>query len=358
MTELRQELGDGIALNPDAPQPPFPVWMSLPARWSVLDTNPATWRRSADTLIDTTFRGARLSAAHRRDVLGVIEGLVADVQASGACVSLIVAGRRPGGGAATLGMHLAFADDGVPASLARVAETVPRAGTRTELTTPVGPALLQRERMTMAIPRTTTLAALTSLQVFIPIPGTTWTAVLATACAFPELTDRLEQLLVGVAGSIRLRSEADEAAATPGGGTPLRSGGDDTGTGGAGNARGHGGEADGTGGAAGTGGIDGLGGAVEADGADGADEAYRPARGSGGPGIERGFRTMIVKRFGSSVLEPDEPTELGEPSKPAEPDEPGKPNKPAEPDEREEPHRPGKPNGATGTDDTTGSHHG
>lgn len=67
---------------------------------------------------------------------------------------------------------------------------------------------------------------------------------------------------------------------------------------------------------------------------------------------------MIVKRFGSSVLEPDEPTELGEPSKPAEPDEPGKPNKPAEPDEREEPHRPGKPNGATGTDDTTGSHHG
>ncbi len=213
MTELREQLGAGIALNPDAPQPPFPVWMRLPARWSLLDINPGTWRRSADTLIDTTFRGARLSGAHRREVFGVIEGLVAEVQASGACVSLIVAGRRQGGGAATLGMHVAFGDDGSPATLAHVAATVPRAGTRTELRTPIGPALLQRERMTMTIPTTTTPAALTSLQVFVPIPRTTWTAVIATASAFPELTDPLEQLLIGVAESVRLdRDDGDLAA--------------------------------------------------------------------------------------------------------------------------------------------------
>jgi hypothetical protein len=290
MTELREQLGDGIALNPDAPQPPFPVWMALPARWSVLDTHPGTWRRSADTLIDTTFRGARLSAAHRRDVLGVVEGLVADVQASGACVSLIVAGRRPAGGAATLGMHVAFGDDGVRASLGHVAETVPRAGTRTEVTTPVGPALLQRERMTMTIPGTATLAALTSLQVFIPIPDTTWTAVIATASAFPELTDPLERLLVGVAESFRLTEGGDGPAA------------------GAGGDRGAAAEADrGRGTPAGAGGDRGA--AAEADGApaDGEEPGEdrdapdgRPARGAAGPGIERGFHTTIVKRLGPS----------------------------------------------------------
>jgi hypothetical protein len=264
MTELREQLGDGIALNPDAPQPPFPVWLSLPARWSLLDTNPGTWRRSADILIDTTFRGARLSAAHRRDVLGVIEGLVADVQASGACVSLIVAGRRPGGGAATLGMHLAFGDDGVRASLGHVAETVPRAGTRTEVSTSVGPALLQRERMTMTIPGTATLAALTSLQVFIPIPDTTWTAVIATASAFPELTDPLERLLVGVAESFRLARDGDVPIAGPDGGDPED-----------GSARGP---------------------AVD----DVSESDYRPTRGAAGPGIERGFGTMIVKRLGEA----------------------------------------------------------
>jgi hypothetical protein len=253
VAELREQLGDGIALNPDAPKPPFSVWMSLPSRWSLLDTNPGTWRRSADTLIDTTFRGVRLSASHRREVLGVIEGLVADVQASGACVSLIVAGRRPGGGAATLGMHIAFADDGMPAGLARVAQTLPRSGTRTELATPVGPALLQRERMTMTIPGTATLAALTSLQVFVPIPATTWTAVIASASAFPELTDPLEQLLVGVAESFRLVEDEDGESASVGLAPP--------------------------------------------DGAE-ADVDVRPAARSTGPGIERGFRTMIVKRFG------------------------------------------------------------
>ena len=303
MTELRDQLGDGIALNPDAPQPPFPVWLNLPARWSLLDTNPGTWRRSADTLIDTTFRGARLSGAHRREVVGVIEGLVAEVQASGACVSLIVAGRRPGGGAATLGMHLAFGDDGSPASLAHVADRVPRGGTRTELQTPVGPALLQRERMTMAIPTTSTLAALTSLQVFIPIPDTTWTAVLATASAFPELTDPLEQLLIGVATSFRLdRDEVDDAGpADASGSGPADASGAGPSESAAGSLESAAGTPDsaaGTHSAAGT--PDSAAGTPESPADDGTGE--RPSGGrrprDAGPGIERGFRTTVVKRIG------------------------------------------------------------
>jgi len=206
VTQLRHQLGErgdaGLPLNPDVPQPPFPVWMSLPSSWSLLDINPGTWRRSAETLIDTTFRGSRLPAADRRTFLGFIESLVADCQSAGACVSLLTVGRRPEGGAASAGIHLAFADEGVPATLGRIQDSIPRAGTRTEIDSGVGPALLQRERMTMLIPGSGQLAALASMQIFVPIPGTTWTAVLATASAHPELTDRLEALLVEIARSI------------------------------------------------------------------------------------------------------------------------------------------------------------
>ena len=166
-------------------------------------------------------------------------------------------------------MHVAFGDDGSPATLAHVAATVPRAGTRTELRTPIGPALLQRERMTMTIPTTTTPAALTSLQVFVPIPRTTWTAVIATASAFPELTDPLEQLLIGVAESVRLdRDDGDLAAQAE---VPA--------------------QAD-------------LG--LQPDPGAPPDPATRP--GVAGPGIERGFRTTIVKRFGDDPGAPDPET--------------------------------------------------
>lgn len=208
VTQLRQQLGehaeDGLPLNPDAAQPPFPVWMSLPATWSLLDTNPGTWRRSAEDLMDTTFRGSRLPTADRKAFMGAIEGLVADCQSAGACVSLLMAGRRQGGGAATAGIHIAFADEGVPATLGRVQDAIPRAGTRTQIDSGVGPAMLQRERMTMLIPGTGQLAALTSLQIFVPIPDTTWTMALATASAYPEITDRLETLLVEIARSVRV----------------------------------------------------------------------------------------------------------------------------------------------------------
>jgi hypothetical protein len=263
VTQLRHQLSDGLPLNPDVAQPPFPVWMSLPAAWSLLDTNPGTWRRSADELIDTTFRGSKLPAVDRKTFLGFFESLVADCQAAGACVSLITVGRREGGGAASAGLHLAFADDGAPASLGRVQDMVPRAGSRTELELPLCPALLQRERMTMLIPGTGTLAALTSLQIFLPIPDTTWTAVLASASAYPELTDRLETLLVEIARSVRV--ELPSGDGNPGKQPP-------------------GGDGDPE---------------AQPPGGDGNPEAQPPGGdGSVGPRIEDGFDGLVTRRIG------------------------------------------------------------
>ena len=202
MTRVDQ-LTERIELNPDVPFPPFPLWLSVPSTWSPLDSNPGTWRRSADDLIDTTFRGSRLPSGERREVLTLLEGLVADCQRAGAALSLITVGRRTVGGAASFGLHLAFASDGRPASLGRVHDILPRTGVTSEITTSAGPGVLHRDRMTMMVPGTAQVAALTSIQIFVPIPDTSWTVVLSTASAYPDLTDPLESLLRAVAESIR-----------------------------------------------------------------------------------------------------------------------------------------------------------
>lgn len=269
MTQIGDLAGDRIELNPEVLFPPFPVWMEMPSTWSRLDSNPGTWRRSADDLIDTTFRGSRVPARERREILALLEGLVADCQRAGAALSLITVGRRAAGGAASFGLHVAFASDGRAASLGRVHDILPRTGVTSEIHTCVGPAILHRDRMTMVVPGTAEIAALTSIQVFVPIPGTSWTVILSTASAYPELTDPLESLIRGVAASIRT-PETGAGVETP-----------DTGAG------------------------------VETDAEDRAaqdapeppESEFIPPAAAGGPGFERGFGTLVMRR-----IDPPEPT--------------------------------------------------
>jgi len=215
VTTVGELTGDRIELNSEVPFPPFPLWLRVPAAWSQLDSNPSTWRRSAEDLIDTAWRGSRLPAKERRQVMSMLEGLVADCQRAGAALSLITVGRLPAGGAASFGIHLAFASDGRAAGIGRVHDILPRSGVVTEIATNSGPALLHRDRMTMVVPGTAQIAALTSIQIFVPIPGTSWTVVLSTASAYPELTNDLDMLLRATAESITTRaedSETDESA--------------------------------------------------------------------------------------------------------------------------------------------------
>ena len=257
MTELRQ-LSERIHLNPQAPLPPFPMYMDLPAEWTLLDTNPATWERSAQNILQTTFHRSRLSAKERREIIGFFEQLVADCQQAHAALSLIQVGRLQEGGAASLGIHLAFADEGQPSGLGMVRDTLPRNGTTTDVASGVGPAVLHSERMTMVPPGATELVALTSIQIFVPIPESTWTAVFATASAYPELTDPVDRLLRRIVGSFRL---TEDPADVPSVGSGVDDGG---------------GEA-----------------------APAEEDAFTPASPTKGRGIERGFTTLVRKRSGS-----------------------------------------------------------
>lgn len=281
MTKLAELTGDRIELNPDVPFPPFPLWLRLPAAWSQLDSNPATWRRSADDLIDTTFRGSRLPARERRDIVALLEGLVADCQRAGAALSLITVGRRAAGGAASFGLHLAFASDGRPASLGRVHDILPRTGVAGEISTESGPGVLHRDRMTMVVPGTAEIAVLTTIQAFVPIPDTSWTVVLSSASAHPELTDALESMVRAAAESVRTEQGATGDDATDSA-VPLR-------------ARHR---------------------ATLAEESSVAEQAVdRPAA----PGIERGFGTLVLRR-----VDPAEPAEVPGPPESAERTGPGR----------------------------------
>lgn len=145
----------------------------------------------------------------------MLEGLVADCQRADAALSLLTVGQRAGGGAASFGLHLAFVTDARAASLGRVHDMLPRSGTTAELATGCGAAVLHRDRMTMVVPGTAEIVALTSIQIFLPITGTTWTLVLSTASAFPELTGGLEELVGAVAQGIStIDPGADRATLT------------------------------------------------------------------------------------------------------------------------------------------------
>ena len=209
------EVDQGIELDPDVPFPPFPIWLRIPATWSRLDSHPATWRASAERLMDERFQARRLAARERRDVLAVLEGVVADCQRAGAALSLLALGRRQGGGAASFGMHLAFADDGRAASLGRVLDCLPRTGVTSEISTRSGPAVAHRDRITMVVPGSAEIVALSSLQIFVPLAETSWTVVLSTASAFPELTEPLAVLLRAVAESVCVQQDGDSSGGAP-----------------------------------------------------------------------------------------------------------------------------------------------
>jgi hypothetical protein len=242
--------GVGLQLDPDAPHPPFSWHVALPADWAVLDTHPASWQRSLERLVDDRLAGRRLKAADRRQVLGFLGGLVADCQRAGTVISLVQIGRLSTGGVASAGLYLAWHDGSpAPASLTTVRQAVGRDGVIEEIETPAGPILLQRDHLSVAPPGSTTRVGLTSLQAFRPVPDSSWTAVVATAGAQPELVPMLRDLLIAVAGSIQRPDDAsrDAWSAPPAGPPPEES-------------------------------------------------SYDPVPPAQAPGIERGFGTLVVRR--------------------------------------------------------------
>lgn len=198
-----------LKLNPDAPHPPFPWLIGIPADWALLDTNPQSWQRSAERMVDDRFYGQRIRAAERRAVLDFVEQLVADCQRAGAALSMVQLGRMSTGTVGSAGLHLGWFDSAPdPAGLALVREALPRTGSVEEVDTPGGPALLHKDGASTVPPGGTTRVRSTIWQLYLPVVGTSWTAVLSAATPHPAMETTLSSLIVAVAGSIE-RTDGD-----------------------------------------------------------------------------------------------------------------------------------------------------
>ncbi|MEV7331042.1 hypothetical protein [Micromonospora sp. NPDC093244] len=203
-----------LKLNPHAPHPEFAWFIGIPSDWALLDTHPESWQRSAARMVDDRFFGQRLRAAERRAVLQFLEQLVADCQRAGAALSLVQLGRMSSGTVGSAGLHLGWFNSAPqPAGLALVRQTLPRTGTAEEVETPAGPGVLHRDVASTVPPGGLTRVRSAVLQLFLPLPGTTWTAVLSAATPHPEMEQVLTEVTVAVARSIKPADQDDVAAA-------------------------------------------------------------------------------------------------------------------------------------------------
>lgn len=199
-----------IAFNPHAPHPPFSWYVSIPSAWALLDTNPATWQLSVTRLVDERFAGRSLRAADRRAVHTFLEQLVADCQRAGTVLSMVQLGRMSTGEVGSAGLHLAWYHSGhQAASLAMVRESLPRSGLVEEWDTPVGTALLHVDQAATTPPGGTLRIRSRVQQVYLPLPDTTWTAVLSAATPHPEMHTVLDDVLKAVVTSILPVQAAD-----------------------------------------------------------------------------------------------------------------------------------------------------
>jgi hypothetical protein len=214
-------LEGGLALNADVPHPPFGWRVSVPGdeSWSVLDSNPNSWQRSLDRLVDQRFAGTRLRTAERRTVIATLAELVAACQQAGALFTLVQIATLPSGQLSTSGLHIAWYDSTPDrADAVTVRRALSSGGIVEEHDTPIGPILLHREPQSVRTSRPGFRVAATSMQAFRPLGERCWTAVVATSSAHPALTEYLHDVVLAVAGSITPEddSEHDGPPAEPG----------------------------------------------------------------------------------------------------------------------------------------------
>lgn len=199
--------------HPDALRPPFRWAIDLPTDWSVLDTHPARWKRQAERITDDAFGGIRLRAAHRREVLDYLTSVVAAAQNAKMMLVLMKVGlSQDGSTPEALGLTLRWASSSpLLASMATI--TGMKGAPVTQITTARGLAAgirTDHRRET----RGGELTTVSSVQGFLPMPGTSWTLILTTTAPRTDLDDSLIALVTRCLGSVHILDSTQEDVGT------------------------------------------------------------------------------------------------------------------------------------------------
>jgi hypothetical protein len=192
-------------------RPPFAFRIEGPDDWMLLETAPHTWERSVERLLaDRAVELGRLPGGQRRQLLTLLEDMVAAAQQTGVVLSLVRLARDASGRLFCGSLALSWYDAApVRADLAFARLAAGDAGRVEELDTPAGPALLRRDALPQPIPAVEPFGdGMThSAQAFLPIAGTSWTALVTGTVGRADHADLLGRLVGRMAGSLRVQRQ-------------------------------------------------------------------------------------------------------------------------------------------------------
>lgn len=193
-------------------RPPFAFHIQGPDDWMLLETAPSTWKRSVERLLaDRAVELGRLPARPRRELMTLLEDMVAAAQQTGVVLSLVKLARDPADRLFCGSLALSWYDAApVRADLAFARLAAGDAGQVEELDTPAGPALLRRQTLAQPIPAAELLGdgRTHSAQAFLPVPGTSWTALVTGTVGHADHAGLLDLLVRRMVGSLRVERQS------------------------------------------------------------------------------------------------------------------------------------------------------
>jgi hypothetical protein len=215
---------DEVYLNPLAAAPPFAWSIEVPTNWWPLDLDPASWEISVARQIE---RGSdsrtRRSSQRRRELCAAIGELVSAAQRGGILLSYFHIFELPDGTASSAGLNLGWYDSSPEiASLATARRALGIRGVTQTHNATTGPLLLKTDRLSMTPAGSSAEQQLTSFQAMLPVPGSNWTAVVASASLDAGHADGLAELVRHVSESIQIEGAAPPQPPVAAGKIPKR----------------------------------------------------------------------------------------------------------------------------------------
>ncbi|MFI0352910.1 hypothetical protein [Actinomadura sp. 9N407] len=183
-------------------RPPFAFRVEVPDDWTVFDTAPETWRHSAKALVS----GGELTPAQRRGAMRILQDVAESAQLVGVCVSAVKLARDRERRIFWGTLSLTWYDSKpIEPDLAFLEIVVGKRDRRQIFECDLAAGLIIRGRTVWAdpLPGIMTEGRTYDTQIYLPMPGTTWTALFSGSTAAAAHADLMEKLVRRMALSLK-----------------------------------------------------------------------------------------------------------------------------------------------------------
>jgi hypothetical protein len=186
-------------------RPPFAFRVEVPDDWTVFDTAPESWRRSAQALIGAKRGSERLSPAQRRGALEILADVAAVAQQVGTCVSVVKLAKDPEQRLFWGSLALTWYDSKpIQPDLEFLKVVAGKRDRQRVFETDLVTGLLVRSETLWVnpLPGIMTEGHTYDTQVYLPMPRTTWTALVSGSTVAAAHADLMEKLVCRMALSL------------------------------------------------------------------------------------------------------------------------------------------------------------